>query len=203
MGGYHLGYATKVPMSVGMLGIIANRDSLIFHRAHGEGYGDMGEGIHPLRSRLGVAIIGAFLIGGIAAALGAGSAWHPGATTIGGLVQVGASPTLDATLAAEVTPTGTAQSSPTTAATVGPTATPNLIGSTVRGTVVSIDSGGNSFIMSRNGTRYTILVDQNTTYGGVATQFSDLQPRYRVSVTITAQNGSAYLASRVSASIDN
>jgi hypothetical protein len=82
-----------------------------------------------------------------------------------------------------------------------PTPTRTLVGSTIRGKVVRVDTGDNTLTISRNDVRYTIVVNDETTYSGAATQLSDIQQDWRVSVTIAAQNGSAYLAQRVSASL--
>lgn len=168
----------------------------------------MGKGGHLLHSRVGVAILGAILVGGIAALAGVGTVWRPQAPFIGGVMQGNGTATTALAQETETngtaTPAETATPQPTATAipTRAPTATPNLVGSTIRGSVVSTNASTNSFVMSRNGTRYTILVNESTTYSGVATQFSGLQPGYRVSVAIAAQNGSAYLASSVISSID-
>lgn len=148
-----------------------------------------------LRTRIGVAIMGAILVGGAGAAVGAGSVWRPSSPVGAAITQA------DATATATPFPTATPQPTPTTAPTAAPTATRNPVGSTLRGTVVSVDTSADSLIISRNGVRYTILVNDATTYSGAATQLSDIQPQWRVSVTVAAKDGSAYLAQRVSASL--
>ena len=159
----------------------------------------MGHFIQLLRTRVGVALVGATLVGGIGAALGAGSVWRPSTPAIGAITQENTPAT--ATETAMPAPTATTQPTPTSVPTAAPTATRTLVGSTIRGTVVSVDTGANTLIISRNGVRYTIVVNDSTTYSGAATQLSDIQQDWRVSVTIAAQNGSAYLAQRVSASL--
>ncbi len=121
------------------------------------------------RSRVGVAIVGAILVGGLGAVFGIGSIWHPILPIAGGIVQGDATATTATTAAqATVTPevTATPAATATTIPTVGPiaTATPFPVGSTIHGSVVSI--GANSFVISRNGVHYTILVDGATTYTG-------------------------------------
>jgi hypothetical protein len=159
------------------------------------------------RSRVGVAIVGAILVGGLGAVFGIGSIWHPILPIAGGIVQGDATATTATTAAqATVTPevTATPAATATTIPTVGPiaTATPFPVGSTIHGSVVSI--GANSFVISRNGVHYTILVDGATTYTGTATQFSGtsgIQNGYRVTATVAAQDGpTTYLASKISSS---
>lgn len=155
----------------------------------------MGQLSQLFRTRVGIAIMGAILVGGAGAAVGAGSVWRPNSPAGAAITQA------DATATATSFPTATPQPTPTTAPTAAPTATRNPVGSTIRGTVVSVDTSSNSIIISRNGVRYTILVNDATTYSGAATQLSDIQPQWRVSVTVAAKDGSAYLAQRVSASL--
>lgn len=155
----------------------------------------MGQLGQLFRTRVGIAILGAILVGGVGAAVGAGSVWRPNSPVGAAITQA------DATATATSFPTATPQPTPTTAPTAAPTATRNPVGSTIRGTVVSVDTSSNSIIISRNGVRYTILVNDATTYTGAATQLSDIQPQWRLSVTVAAKDGSAYLAQRVSASL--
>lgn len=158
-----------------------------------------------IRSRVGLSIVGAILIGGIAAVAGAASVWYPETPVIGSIVQGNSTSTTQATAQPELTATLQATAAPqataTDVATPAPTATPNLVGSTIQGTVVSTNPSANSFIVSRNGVRYTISVNQATTYSGTATQLSDLKPNWRVAVKIAAQDGSAYLAQSISAAL--
>ena len=161
--------------------------------------------IQLFRSRVGVAIVGAILVGGVGAAFGVGSVWHPLTPITGGVVQAAATATT-ASAAAQATNTPESTATPaataTTIPTVGPiaTATPFPVGSSIRGTVISV--GANSFVISRNGTHYTILVDGATTYtGGTATQLSGIQTGWRATATVAAQNGpTTYLAKNVAAS---
>ena len=159
----------------------------------------MGHFIQLLRTRVGVALVGAVLVGGLGAALGAGSAWRPSTPAEGVTIQ--GSATATAVETATPAPTATIQPTPTSVPTAVPTPTRTLVGSTIRGKVVRVDTGDNTLIISRNDVRYTIVVNDETTYSGAATQLSDIQQDWRVSVTIAAQNGSAYLAQRVSASL--
>lgn len=156
----------------------------------------MGRVSQMFRTRVGIAVMGAFLVGGVGAILGAGSVWRPAAPGGGMIVQGNVTATSQ-----NATATATTQPTATTAPTAAPTATRNPVGSTVRGTVISLDTGANSLIISRNGVRYTIQVNDATTYSGAATQLSDIQPQWRVSVTVAALNGSAYLARSISASL--
>lgn len=161
----------------------------------------MGRMSQLFRTRVGVAILGAVLVGGIGAALGAGSAWRDNAPVGAAITQADETATAEGNATATPEPTATTQPTPTSAPTAAPTATRTLVGSTIRGTVVSVDTNDNKLVISRNGTRYTILVNDATTYSGAAAQLSDIQPKWRLSVTIAAQDGSAYLAQRVSASL--
>jgi hypothetical protein len=159
------------------------------------------------RSRVGVAIIGAILIGGIAAAIGVSTLTLRSPVLDGAFANSGSSATATAesteTPEATAAPEATATPQPTATATprIVPTATPLGIGSFFRGTVVGAP-GASSFVMSRNGVHYTIQVDGTTTYTGAATQLSGLQNGYRVTIRIIAVYGStSYLASSVSSSL--
>lgn len=156
------------------------------------------------RGRVGIAIIGAILIGGVAAALGAGSVARPTSPT--GLVQgssTSTTSTAQATTSPESSATATAQATsmdtPTAAA---PTTTPNATPqTTLPGTVVSVDPGNHRFIITRNGVQTTILVDDVTTYGGIATQLTDLQQGWQVTITIAKREDNGVLAKSVFASL--
>lgn len=158
-----------------------------------------------IRSRVGLAIIGAIIIGGAAAAIGVSTVWHPASPLVGAVGQNGgATATAESTATPEPAATQTPQPTATIAPTVAiPTPTSIGVGSALRGRVVGAPDAS-SFKMTRNGVTYTIWVDGSTTYTGTATQLSGLQNDYRVTVTIKAVYGSnSFLASRVSSSIDN
>lgn len=156
-----------------------------------------------LQGRVGIAIVGAIIIGGLAASVGAVTAWLPEQLATGSVAQATATSAAEATDTTAITPSATApQPSPTTVPTAAPTATPTLLGSTIRGTVVSVNVSGNSLVMSRNGTHYTILVDQETQISGAATSLSGIQVGWRVSVTFTSQEDSGYYSNRIFVSID-
>lgn len=164
----------------------------------------MGGFIQMFRGRIGFAIIGVLLVGGVAAVAGVGSVWRPTESTVGAVVQ-GAPTATNVAIAAQPTatatsePTATAQAIPTDTPAPVPTATPIT---TIRGTVVSTDPGTQRFAMTRNGTSYTILVNQATIYSGIATQLSDIQPNDRVTVTIAAWNdATTIVAQKVAVSL--
>lgn len=88
---------------------------------------------------------------------------------------------------------------PTAAApTTTPTATQQT---TLPGTVVSVDPGNHRFIITRNGVQTTILVDDVTMYGGIATQLTDLQQGWQVTITIAKREDNGVLAKSVFASL--
>ena len=166
------------------------------------------------RSRVGLALIGAIIIGCIAAVAGASTLALRSSPLDGALAQGSTSATAtaesaetpEATATPEATVTTTAQPTATTTPRVVPTSTPLGVGSTLRGTVVGTP-GANSLTLSRNGVHYLIQVDGNTQYiGGTATKLSDIQNGWRATVDIGAFIGSnTYLASNVAASpqVDN
>lgn len=169
----------------------------------------MSQWIRLFRSRIGVAIVGAILVGGIGAVFGAGTVWHPATLPVGGIVQgnttntasTSATATTQATVAP--TPTETPEATPTTVPTVAPTATRTIVGSVLRGQVLSVNVGANSLTIRSNGVQYTILVDDKTQYSGAATQLSGIQSGWEASATITAQENDGYLASLIHTAIDN
>jgi len=159
-----------------------------------------------IRSRVGLAIIGAIIIGGLAAVIGFGSVWHPVSPVVGAVAQGDATATTTATAATESTetPEATVTQQPTATATPRIVPTPTIgVGSTLRGTVAG-PPGSSSFTMTRNGVTYTIQVNGATQYSGAATQLSGLKSGYRVTIRIAAVYESHnYLASSVASSIDN
>jgi len=159
------------------------------------------------RSRVGVAIIGAILIGGIAAAIGVSTLTLRSPVLDGAFANSGSSATATAesteTPEATATAEATATPQPTATATprIVPTPTILSVGSTLRGSV-SGAPGADRFTVSRNGVHYTILVDGNTQFTGAARQLSGLQSGYHVTVTISAVYGSnSYQASSVLSSL--
>lgn len=161
----------------------------------------MGERFQLFRSRVGVAIVGAILVGGIAALFGAGTVWHPASLPIGGIAQN------NGTASTQGTPAPTLTATPVATPTIRPTATPTtartIVGSTLQGKAIRVTPGANSLVISSNGVRYTILVDQTTTYSGAATRLTDIQLGWHVSATITAQEGPGYLSHQIAASPDD
>ena len=155
------------------------------------------------RSRVGVAIIGAILIGGVAAAIGASTLTLRSSMLDGALANSGSPATATARSTATPEPTATATPQPTATNAPRPTATIG-VGSLLRGTVLGAP-GTSSFVMSRNGVHYTILVDGTTTYvGGTATKLSDIQSGWRATIRVGAVDGTnTYQASNVAASPDN
>ena len=162
----------------------------------------MGGIFQVFRGRVGIAIIGAILIGGVAAALGAGSVARPTSPTAGAVVQTAPTATTEANASPIPSSTVTAQPTPTDASTAVPTARSTQVSNTLSGTVASVDSGNHRFIVTRNGVQSTVLVDDVTTYGGIATQLTDLQPGWRVTITIAKREDNGVLARSVFASLD-
>jgi len=160
------------------------------------------------RSRVGLALIGAIVIGCIAAVVGASTLAINSSLLDGALANGGSSATATAqsteTPVATVTPEATTTPRPTATTAPRPTATPLGVGSTLHGTV-SGAPGTSSFVMSRNGVHYTIQVTGTTTYvGGVATKLSDIQSGWRATIRVGAVEGTnTYQASNVAASPDN
>ncbi len=157
------------------------------------------------RSRVGLALLGAIIVGCMAAAIGAGTLSLRSSPLDGALADSGSSATATAesteTPEATATPEATTTPQPTATTAPRPTATPLGVGSLLRGTVVGTP-GTSSFVLSRNGVHYTIQVDGTTTYTGAATQLSGLQNGYRVTIRIKAVYGStSCLASSVSSSL--
>jgi hypothetical protein len=163
------------------------------------------------RSRVGVALIGAIIVGCIAAIIGVGTLTLRSSPLDGAFANTNSGSSATATAESAETPgaTATAEATatpqPTATATprIVPTSTPLSVGSTLRGSV-SGTPGADRFTVSRNGVHYTILVDGNTQFTGAATQLSGLRSGYHVTVTISAVYGSkSYQASAVASVIDN
>ncbi|MGE5334292.1 MAG: hypothetical protein ACM3N4_06290 [Nitrososphaerota archaeon] len=169
----------------------------------------MSQWVRLFRSRIGVAIVGAVLVGGIGAVFGAGTVWRPATLPVGGIVQGNTSNTATtsatATTQATVTPTPTEtpEAAPTTVPTAAPTATRTIVGSTLRGSVVSVNVAAKTLTIRSNGVQYTILVDDTTQYTGAATQLSGIHTGWEASAAITAQENGGYLASLINTAIDN
>lgn len=170
-----------------------------------------------VRSRVALALVGAVLIGGMSAVLAVTPNTY---SRIGGLFFTETTPTSSsADLSGQETSTPE-DATPTTVARPTPTRTPAPLGSPanpLRGAVGAVTTASNSFTISSGGGRhFTIDVDQNTTFGGLAHSLAELQTdlstptpggtptpgELRASVIGTQESATRYLASHVFTTFD-
>lgn len=174
----------------------------------------------PLRffkSKVGLAIMGACLIGGTSAVVAARATPGRQVSTLATTDQIanGSNPTSSngtgTATSAQPTSTPGDSASPTATAPSRPTATPRLstptpaVGQIVHlfGSIRGINTSAGSFSLHRNGVTTTIDVNSGTTYSGSATSFSGLQLGWFAQVTCQIQADRSCLASQVSANPDN
>lgn len=134
-----------------------------------------------LRSRIGIAVFGVLLIGGLGGYLGAASGAHPRLATnsgnngnSGNVAQVGTA----ASSSSSTAPT-TGNPSPTDTTAANPTAPTNTGGTgqviDLHGTIGTIDPANSSFILNVNGAPTTVVVNGQTSFQGSATSLQGLQ----------------------------
>lgn len=96
-------------------------------------------------------------------------------------------------------PTQTPTKAPTRTPAPKPTNTPGTGGTTLRGTVQSVNTSANTFtILQSSGTVTTVTINANTVFQGHATSLGSLQAGWKVYVTGTYQ-GSTFAATNVNA----
>jgi len=159
-----------------------------------------------LRSKVGIAVLGILLIGGIGAYIGAASVWHPGGLPGGYLAN--SDPTAPATsVAGSVTSSPSAGAGghtgtplptdiPTNAPTVAPTTPPIGAGQTIdlHGSIGAINTAANSFILNINGTPRTVAVNGQTSFQGASSSLQGLRTGWQAEVKGRAQSDGTFLA---------
>ncbi len=158
-----------------------------------------------LRSRVGIAVLGAVLLGGLGASMGAASVGRPGGTTSGSLANSSAIATN--TIATSVSPTGSATPNPTDTAETGngsPTATPGApasrtpttppanTGQTIdlHGTITSINRTANTSTLNST----TVVINGQTQFQGKAASFQALQAGMVAEVKGQTQGDGSFIA---------
>jgi hypothetical protein len=164
-----------------------------------------------LRSKVGIAVLGAVLVGGTSAALAATTAMRPGASTgtpntantdpNTGMLPSPTSPSASAT----PTSPATATSAPTATRTPRPTATLPPVGQTVdlHGSINNINYGAGTFTLYFQGVHLTIVTTPGVTqYQGSSQSFNGLQNGWKAEVKGQMQTDGTFLASLVNSSSD-
>jgi hypothetical protein len=165
-----------------------------------------------LRTKLGAALCGAILLGTMGALFGAASVWHPGAVpTSGGSANTG-SITATATSGAPSTtpgatgvpqqqeqPTPLPTNTPASVPTAAPTNTPRSIpvGQTVdlHGTIGTINTSENTFILNiTSGSATKVIVTESTQFVGSATSLQGLAKGWSAEVKGQMQSDGTFLA---------
>jgi hypothetical protein len=165
------------------------------------------------KGKVGLAIMGACLIGGTSAVLAAKTTPARTIRTVASTDQIANSsnPTSSSGTgtATSTQPTSSpgAGASPTVPAGPRPTSTPRpptptpAVGQTIHldGSIRAINTGGNTFSLHRNGVTTIIDVNSGTNYSGSATSFSSLQINWFAQVTCVVQADRSCQASQVTA----
>ncbi len=167
-----------------------------------------------LRSKIGIALVGAVVLGGMGAVMGATSAWQLAAGLTGGGYFANNDPSVTATSAAgsaisspgatngagtpsgSGNPTPSATSSAASAPTSAPTTPPGGTGQTVdlHGSIGKIDTSANKFILNVSGSSRTIVVNGQTSFQGSASSLQGLRTGWQAEVKGQAQSDSTFLA---------
>jgi hypothetical protein len=159
---------------------------------------------------LAFTIIGAVLVGALGVVL-AFAPFHfsspadnaqaqPGLNSLSGSSQQDAAAATQQALATDA-PTATTVVPTATARAATPTSTPVP---TLHGTVVSVDTGQNQFVVQQgNGTLTTVVVTSQTTYQGRASSLGSLTAGWKVVVTGAFQGDGTFKALNVNAPIDD
>ncbi|HEX6544359.1 MAG TPA: DUF5666 domain-containing protein [Ktedonobacterales bacterium] len=157
-----------------------------------------------LRSKIGIAVLGIVILGGVGAYLGASSAWHPSAgPRNGGIANTGTG----AGTATAAGPNSAATSSPTDGSGTQtgnpsptnipggpqPTNPPVGTGQTVdlHGTIGTINTDANTFML--NGST-KVIVNGQTSFQGSATSFQGLRSGWSAEVKGQWQGDGTFLA---------
>ena len=159
-----------------------------------------------LRSRVGVAALGAVLLGELGASIGAASVWRPGGTTSGSIANsngggsaIATNTSASATGSATPNPTDTAQTgkrlptaTPGGPATSTPTTPPGNTGQTIdlHGTITSIDRTANTFTLNST----TVMINGQTQFQGKTTNFQALQAGIVAEVKGQTQSDGSFMA---------
>ncbi|HEU5349653.1 MAG TPA: hypothetical protein VFU63_13660, partial [Ktedonobacterales bacterium] len=147
-----------------------------------------------LRSRVGIAICGVIFLGSLGAYIGAASVPHPGAalTNNGSIANAGsAANTTNASGPGGTN--GTSGGNPSATDTPGNgsanvptrTTTTNIpVGQTVdlHGTIGTINTAANSFILNVNGSPTTIVANSQTSFQGAASSLQGLEMGWKAEV---------------------
>lgn len=161
-----------------------------------------------LRSRVGIAVCGVILVGGLGGFLGASSVPRPSVrANNGGIINTNTNTgtATDTTGSATQGPGGSA--SPTNATTL-PTNTTGgggVIGTgqtiDLHGSIATIDTAANTFILTVNGTAVTVVVSGQTSFQGASTTFQGLRTGWLAEVKGRAQSDGTFQAFVVNSNI--
>ncbi|HKT39409.1 MAG TPA: DUF5666 domain-containing protein [Ktedonobacterales bacterium] len=159
-----------------------------------------------LRSKVGIAIVGVILIGGIGAYIGAASILHPDGLT-GGYFANNDPTAPAASVAGTVTssssdgagdhtatplPTDTPANAPTDVPTTPPTGSGQTVD--LHGSIGNINTAANSFILNVNGTSRTVVVNGQTSFQGASSTLQGLRTGWQAEVKGRAQSDGTFLA---------
>lgn len=171
--------------------------------------------MNVLRSRVGLAVIGLLLVGGVSAAIAILTTPHPLPASLNAVAQratathaVGVtSAAATATAAAQPAATDTTGAVATTPPTPRPTPLPTATffpGQSVGvvGQVESVNASASSFVLATRGSQLTITVNGSTSWSGTAKKVSDIFPGWVAEVHGTVQPDGSILATEVNANPD-
>lgn len=162
-----------------------------------------------LRSKMGLAVCGVILVGGLGGILGASSVARPSVqANNGGITNTNTGTATDTTGSATQGPGGSAL--PTDTVTV-PTNTTGGGGGVIgtgqtidlHGAIGTIDTAENTFILKVGGTSVTVEVSGQTSFQGASTSFQGLRTGWVAEVKGRAQSDGTFQAFVVNSDIGN
>lgn len=159
-----------------------------------------------LRGRVGIAVLGAVLLGSMGAFVGAASLWHPAGLTSGYFANN--DPSVTATSpAGSVTPSlsggpgghaGTPSPTHTLANTPTGVSTSPPVGSgqtvDLHGSIGVINTTANTFILNVNSSSRTVVVNGQTSFQGSASSLQGLRSSWQAEVKGQTQSDGTFLA---------
>jgi uncharacterized protein DUF5666 len=151
-----------------------------------------------LRSKVGLAVCGVILVGGLGGILGASSVARPSVqSNNGGITNTNTGTATDTTGSATQGPGGSA--SPTDTVTVPTNTTGGGVigtGQTIdlHGAIGTIDTAANTFILKVGGTPVTVDVSGQTSFQGASTSFQGLRTGWVAEVKGRAQSDGTFQA---------
>ncbi len=151
-----------------------------------------------LRSKIMLALIGLFVIGGGSAAIAIATAPKPATSALALAGKTGSAASATATATSQPKPTATSRPAPTS-----PPAPPTTQTVDLRGTIANVSPSAGTFSMYSDNFSATVIVNSSTSFSGSASSLSGLQSGWKVEVQGTTQANGNVVATSVLSSVSS